>query len=134
MSLLDYLRQEYLSGKVLDKYRLENGHIAAVLEDESTHRRYHVEFGDSYGRPCAANLYGLLEPFAGKSQHLERLIQEGDHIALTVNYSKSPIRNAYYVHSVSRSAPIRTFHERSPKLVEMSYMAGKGHQYRSGQQ
>mgnify|MGYP001828096497 CR=1 FL=1 len=52
MSLLDYFRFEYVTGKVPDKYRLENGNIAAVIEDQAGKERYHVEFRDSYKGPA----------------------------------------------------------------------------------
>jgi len=102
MPLLDYLMQEYLTGKVLDVYRVGSG-LAAVVEDEETHERYCVEFRDGYAGASLDNFFGLLkERFAGKSEQLERLISEGDYVALTVSYSKGPLRQAYAVHSVSR--------------------------------
>ena len=102
MSLLDFLRQEYLKGRVIDKYRLGNGNVGLVVEDGAAHKRYHVEFRDDSRGPCVENLFGLLkEPFSSKTEHLDRLIREDDSIELTVSYSKGPLREAYYVHSVS---------------------------------
>jgi len=94
--------QEYLTGKVLDVYRVGGG-LAAVVEDEETHERYCVEFRDGYAGASLENFFGLLkERFAGKSEQLERLISEGDYVALTVSYSKGPLRHAFAIHSVSR--------------------------------
>jgi hypothetical protein len=67
MPVLDVFRNEYVHGKVLDKYRLENGNLGLIVEDAATRRRYHVEFRDNYKGPSSENLFGLLkEPFAGK--------------------------------------------------------------------
>ena len=102
MSLLDYFRSEYITGKVLDKYRLENGNIAAVIEDQVGKERYHVEFRDGYKGPAPENLFGIAkEPFAGKTDYLDKLLSKGDAVGLTVGYSKGPFRQAYRVHSVS---------------------------------
>jgi hypothetical protein len=46
MSLLDLLRQEYVKGRVIDKYRLDSGNVGLVVEDSATSKRYHVEFKD----------------------------------------------------------------------------------------
>jgi len=68
MSVLDLFRHEYVHGKVVDKYRLENGNLGLIVEDAATRRRYHVEFRDNYKGPSSENLFGLLkEPFAGKT-------------------------------------------------------------------
>jgi hypothetical protein len=102
MSLFDYVRQDYVAGRVLDVSRVASG-LAAVVEDEETHERYCVEFKDGYAGASLDNFFGLLkERFAGKSEQLERLISEGDHVALTVSYSRGPFRQAYAIHSVSR--------------------------------
>lgn len=107
MPLLDYLMQEYLTGKVLDVYRVGSG-LAAVVEDEETHERYCVEFRDGYAGASLENFFGLLkERFGGITEHLEKLISEGDYVALTVSYSKGPLRQAYAIHSVSRSSAYR---------------------------
>jgi hypothetical protein len=106
MSVFDLLRQEYVKGKVVGKYRLGNGNVGLVVEQQGTNRRYHVQFRDDYSRPCIENLYGLLnDPFAGKTKALERLISEGDQVELTLSYSKGPFRESYRVHSVSRPNP-----------------------------
>jgi len=34
MSLIDYIRGELVSGKVLDKYKLENGNIGILVEQK----------------------------------------------------------------------------------------------------
>ncbi len=102
MSLLDYFRFEYVTGKVPDKYRLENGNIAAVIEDQVDKERYHVEFRDGYKGPAPENLFGIAkEPFAGKTDYLDKLLSKGDSAGLTLGYSKGPFRQAYRLHSVS---------------------------------
>jgi len=125
MSVLDVFRNEYVTGKVVDKYRLENGNLGMVVEDAATRRRYHVEFRDGYKGPSAENFFGLLkEPFAGKTEYLDKLVSEGDSINLTLSCSRGPFREAYYVHSVSR-AEARQSHYRSPtKLIELPYRHG----------
>jgi hypothetical protein len=123
MSLLDVFRQEYVDGKVLDKYRLENGNLGLVVEDAATRRRYHVEFRDGYKGPSAENFFGLLkEPFAGKTEYLDNLVKQGDDIELTLSYSRGPFREAYHVHSVSRSEPKRGYSQRP--LSELFYQYG----------
>ena len=64
MSLLDLFRNEYVNGKVVDKYRLENGNLGLIVEDAATHRRYHVEFRDGYKGPSSENLFGLPKALA----------------------------------------------------------------------
>ena len=104
MSLLDLFRQEYARGKVVDKYSLGNGNLGLIIDDYSTHKRYHVEFKDGYKGPNFDNLYGILkEPFSSKTQYLDKLIDQGDFIELTMSYSKGPFRQAYRLYSVSRS-------------------------------
>ena len=102
MSLLDYFRSDYVTGKVLDKYRLENGNIAAVIENQTNKERYHVEFRDGYKGPAPENLFGIAkEPFAGKTDCLDKLLSKGDSLGLTLGYSKGPFRQAYRLYSVS---------------------------------
>jgi hypothetical protein len=123
MSFLDVFRQEYVNGKVMDKYRLENGNLGLIVEDAATHRRYHVEFRDSYKGPSSENLFGLLkEPFAGKTEYLDKLVSDGDAIDLTLSYSGGPFREAYYVHSVSRSERKRGYSQRP--LIKLFYKYG----------
>jgi hypothetical protein len=122
MSLLDLLRQEYLKARVVDKYRLDNGNVGLIVEDAG--KRYHVEFKDGGKGPCLDNLFGLLnDPFSGKTEHVDRLINEGDTVELTVSYSKSPLRQAYYVHSVSRQAA----YNKSPKTIHLPYRSASGY-------
>jgi hypothetical protein len=79
MSLLDIVRQEYVSGNVMDKYRLENGSLGLIIVDAAVHRGYPVEFRDNYKGPAVDNLLGLLEePFVRKPEYLERLVKDGD--------------------------------------------------------
>jgi hypothetical protein len=108
MSLLDYFRSEYITGKVLDKYKLENGNIAAVIEDQVGKERYHVEFRDGYKGPAPENLFGIAkEPFASKTEYLDKLLNKGNAIGLTLGYSKGPFRQAYQLHSVSGKYSVR---------------------------
>ena len=130
MSFLDVFRQEYVNGKVMDKYRLENGNLGLIVEDAATHRRYHVEFRDSYKGPSSENLFGLLkEPFAGKTEYLHKLVREGDNIDLTLSYSTGPLREAYYVHSLSRSEPSQALYRSPSKLIELRYRHGRSRVY-----
>ena len=122
MSVLDVFRQEYVNGKVVDKYRLENGNIGLIVEDAATRSRYHVEFRDNYKGPSSENLFGLLkEPFAGKTEYLDHLVEEGDNIDLTLSYSRGPFKEEYYVHSVSRAEPRRGAYRSPTKLIELPY-------------
>ena len=122
MSVLDLFRNEYVNGKVVDKYRLENGNLGLIVEDAATRRRYHVEFRDNYKGPSSENLFGLLkEPFAGKTEYLDHLVDEGDSIDLTLSYSRGPFREAYYVHSVSRAEPRRGAYGSPEKMIELPY-------------
>jgi len=69
--------------------------------------------------PQAENLFGLLkEPFSGKSEYLDKPVEEGDNIDLTPSYSRGPLREAYYVHSVSRSAPRHASSQDPTKMIE----------------
>ena len=130
MSVLDLFRTEYVNGKVVDKYRLNNGNLGLVLEDTATRRRYHVEFRDGYKGPSSENLFGLLKaPFAGKTEYLDHLVEEGDSIGLTLSYSRGPFREAYYVHSVSRAEPNRGAYGNATKLIDIPYRRGAGRGY-----
>ena len=104
MSLLDLFRQEYVRGKVVDKYSLKNGNVGLIIDDYNSNERYHVEFRDGYKGPSAENLFGMVkEPFSKKTEYLDKLIDKDDSVELTVSYSKGPFREAYRLHSVSRS-------------------------------
>lgn len=130
MSLLDLLRQEYIQGKVIDKYRLNNGNIGLVIEQLGINKKYHVEFRDDYRGPCVENLFGLLnDPFSRKTEHVERLINKGDSIELTLSYSRSPLREAYYIHAVSGSKPSQMPQKNTQKLINLPYKSGKTAQY-----
>jgi len=101
VSLFDLLRQEYIKGTVVDKYRLENGNVGLVVEQAGTRNRYHIQFKDDRRGPCVENLYGLLkEPFSGKTGSVDRLISPGDSVELTTSYTRGPFREAYRIHSV----------------------------------
>jgi len=102
MSILDVFRGEYVKGKVVDKYSLDNGNIGLVIDDISAQKRYHVEFKDEYKGPCTENLFGFLkDPFASKTDPIDKLINKGDFVELTLGYSKGPLRQVYKIHSVS---------------------------------
>ena len=125
MSVLDLFRNEYVNGKVVDKYKLDNGNLGFIVEDAATRRRDHVEFRDNYKGPSSENLFGLLkEPFAGKTQYLDKLVSEGDNINLTMSYSRGPFKEAYYVHSVSGAEPRREAYQSPTKLIELPYRHG----------
>ena len=128
--MLDLLRQEYVKGKVIDKYRTGKGNIGLVVEDLRAHKRYNVEFKDNYKDPCVENLFGLLnDPFSYKTEYLDRLINKDDKIELTLSYSKGPFREAYRIYSVSgsnsRSMPYKT----PPKLIDLPYKSVKTTRY-----
>ena len=125
VSVLDQFRHEYVHGKVAGKYRLQNGNLGLVVEDGATRRRYHVEFRDGYKGPSSENLFGLLkEPFAGKTEYLDHLVEEGDSIGLTLSYTKGPFKEAYYVHSVSQPEPRRGAYRSPTKMIELPYRHG----------
>ena len=126
MSLLDYLRQDYVRGTVIDKYRLSSGNIGMVVEDEDSKKKYHVEFKDNYRGPSIENLFGLLKyPFENKTEPVERLINEGDSVELTVSYSKGPMREAYYLHSIYRNQAYRN----PEKMINLPYRSVQKAQY-----
>jgi len=116
MSLLDLLKQDYMKGTVIDKYKLPDGNVALIVDEDRTNRRYHVRFDDDYrSRPCLENLFGYLkEPFSGKTKYLEHLIDKGDHIEFAASASKSPFREAYELYHVSKNHSIPTRTRRSP--------------------
>ena len=126
MSLLDLFRQEYVAGKVMDKYRLSNGNIGIIVDQRGTHKRYHVEFKDDYRSPGLENLFGLLnEPFSGKTEHVDRLINKNDAVELTVSYSKGPFRQGYYLHSTYPTTDYKT----PSNLAKLPYNFGKTYRY-----
>jgi len=126
MSLLDLLRHEYIRGRVLDKYMLNDGSVALIIDQEGTHRRYHVSFKDNYKGPSFDNLYGLLkEPFGGKTDYLAHLINKDDTIELTMSYSKGPFRQAYHIHSVSGLSSYRE----PGKVIDLPYRPARMSRY-----
>jgi len=124
MSLLDVFKTDYVAGRVVDKYRLNNGNIGVVVDQRGTGKRYHVLFKDDYKAPGPYNLYGLLnEPFSGKTKSVDKLINKGDNVELKTNYSKSPFRQAYKIYSAS---PVY----KTPKNpVKLPYKPAKMHRY-----
>ena len=125
MSLLDILRQEYVKGRVVDKYKLRSGNVGLIVEDRNSHKRYHVEFKDNYKGPSIDNLFGLFkERFSGKTDQVDKLINKGDNVELTVSYSRGPLREAYYIHSVYGSAL-----NRPQKIYSLPYKAAQMSRY-----
>lgn len=126
MSLLDLFRQEYAKARVIDKYRQDNGNVGLIVEDGKAHKRYHVEFKDNGNNPSIDNLFGLLkDPFDGKTDQVDRLINKGDVVELTLSYSKGPFRQAYSLHSAYPVTKYKT--PQSP--VKLSYNPSKTYQY-----
>ncbi|MEW5815000.1 MAG: hypothetical protein AB1798_06330 [Spirochaetota bacterium] len=126
MSLFDLFRQEYVRGKVVDKYQLNNGNIGLIVEDLNASKRYHVEFKDNYEGPNTENLYGLLKnPFAAKTEPLNQLVEVGDTIDVTLSYSKGPFREAYQIHAVQRRPECKS----PEKPFKLTYNFEKTPQY-----
>lgn len=126
MSLFDLFRQEYVRGKVIDKYQLRNGNIGLIVEDLNASRRYHVEFKDNYEGASGENLYGLLKnPFAAKSEPLNRLVEVGDTIDVTMSYSNGPFREAYRIHAIQGRRKYNT----AQKPFQLTYHLRKTPQY-----
>ena len=100
--LHEVFRQQRIKGKILDKYSLSSGNIGIIVEDEYG-GRYSVEFRNNYIKPNIENLYRFVkEPFKGKGQYLDKLIEKDTYIDLTTSYSKSPLKYAYCLHSISK--------------------------------
>ena len=118
VSLKNILNEQYLSGRIANKYNLANGNLALVLNDANSGERYLIEFKTkSYG-PCLNNLFGLInEPFKKKADYLEQLLTPGQEVDLAVSDTKGPIKQAYWVYSVSDPSGKQTQH---PK-TEMPY-------------
>ena len=105
MSLFDLLREERIKGKVLDKYKYDNGNLGIIVEDERTGKRYSVEFRTNYTKSGWENLYKIIsEPFKSKREYLDQLIEKDTYIDLSTSYSKDPIKYAYNLHAVSSRA------------------------------
>ena len=92
---------ETIDGKVIDKYRIQNGNICLIIEDENK-KKYSVEFEDYTSQPCFSNLYGLLgSKFQNKSDNLDHLIEKDNYVGFKVHYSENPIRKGYRLNYVS---------------------------------
>ena len=129
MSLLDYFRGEYVKGRVVDKYSLGNRNIGLIIDDIGANKRYHVEFKDGYKGPGINNLFGLLkDPFSSKTESIDKLVEKGDSIGLTVSYSKGPFRQAYKIHYVSGASPYKT----KAKRTDFPYKYFRLSQYNKG--
>jgi hypothetical protein len=130
MSLLDILRQEYVRGRVIDKYRMRNGNIGLVIEDERARKRYNVEFKDRYEGPCIENLFGLLnDPFSDKTEHVDKLVKNGDKIELALSYSKGPFMDAYMIYSVSHPNDRQSPYERIQNVTGLPYARNRAVKY-----
>ncbi len=112
----------------MDKYRLENGNVGLIIDQDGTHNRYHVQFRDDYRtRSCVENLFGLLkDPFSGKTEHLDRLVNKGDYIELTARYSRGPFRETYRLHSVSRD---REPYKSPRRIISLPYRSIQAQRY-----
>lgn len=122
MALIDYIRGEYVRGRIIDKYKLRNGNFGLVVEQTGTNKRYHVEFQGEHSGPSVDNLFGLLkDPFSQKTECLDKLIYPNDAIELTLSYSKDPLRKAYRIHSVSAQKPYKPM----PKPMRLPYNPAK---------
>ena len=107
MAILDIFYQQYLEGKVLDKYRLENGNIGVIVENSVDRQRHHVEFND--GKPELSNLYGFFKtPFEKLSDSLDKLITKGNYVGVTLSFNRSPFKQARQLHKVSSAPSYRT--------------------------
>ena len=115
MPITDLFRDEKITGIILNKYKLKSGNIGVIVEDED-YRRYSIEFKTDSTGPCYDNLYGFInEPFKGKGDYIDKLINNGNYVEMTVSYTKGPVRNAYRLHSVS-SRPLQiTAYNRQPR-------------------
>ena len=90
-----------IDGKVIDKYRIQNGNICLIIEDENK-KKYSVEFEDYTSKPCFSNLYGLLSSkFQNKGDNLDHLIEKDNYVGIKVKYSENPIRIGYRLNYVS---------------------------------
>ena len=126
MSLIDYIKGEFVRGQVVDKYKLPNGNIGIVVQQKGTYKRYHVEFKDDRQKPALENLYGLLSyPFSGKTEHVDRLVNKGDAIDVAVSYNRTPFRKAYRIYSTSRPRPYKN----PGKIVNLPYRPVKMNRY-----
>jgi hypothetical protein len=126
MALIDYIRGEYVNGKVIDKYRLSNGNLGLLVEQNGTSMRYHVEFKDGYKGPGIDNVFGLAkEPFAKKTESLNRLINKGDSIELTASYARNPFRQAYKIYSISRPKN----HQKPSNIIRLPYRNVRKYHY-----
>ena len=130
MGMRELLMDERLYGRVVDKYRMENGNIGLVVESQADRRRYAVEFQTSQARPCLSNLYGLVkEPFRERSEHLEHLITQGDHVDLAVGQRHGPLRTAYALYRVSANPAVDHRPERQGRPEARLLAYGPGHGY-----
>ena len=103
-----------IDGKVIDKYRIQNGNICLIIEDENK-KKYSVEFED-YTSKRFSNLYGILgSKFQNKSDNFDHLIEKDNYVGIKVKYSENPIRIGYWLNYVS-DKQIRNVSNSSPFL------------------
>lgn len=99
MSIMDYFFPDYLEGKVVEKYHLENGNIGVIVEKDDNNR-YHVEFNDKRQYPF--DILGLFKTsFQNKTESIDKLVSRGHYIGISLNYTKSPFKQATEIHRVS---------------------------------
>ena len=108
MSSYGFSGKYAVKGKVVEKYTLDKGGLAVLVEDEEFNRRYLVEFPSARypSRPSIDNLFGLLPgKYAGKSEYLEHLLKPGSYLDVIVEGNRGPIRQAYHLSAVYPKAP-----------------------------
>ena len=111
--------KQNIKGRVVDKYRLDNSNMGVIVQDEYG-KRYSVEFQVYSLKPSLSNLYGLLnEPFMGKGDSLDRLINKGNYMGVYVSRSESPIKSAYRLNYVMNKPNQRAISP--PERVKNTY-------------
>jgi len=67
-----------------------------VVQSRAGSKRYHVEFMDGYKEPIMENLIDLAkEPFAGKSEYLDRLVEKGVVYSFLCEIDKARKKGAF---------------------------------------
>ena len=90
-----------IDGKVIDKYRIQNGNICLIIEDENN-KRYSVKLEDYTSEPCFSNLYGRLSSkFQNMSDNFDHLIEKDNYVGVKIHHSENPIRIGYRLNYVS---------------------------------
>jgi len=103
MSSYGYSGKYAVKGKVVEKYALDKGVLAVLVEDEEFNRRNLVEIPTaSYpSRQSIDNLFDLIpDKYAGKGEYLEHLLKPGSYLDVIVEGNQGPIRQANYLNAV----------------------------------